>query len=33
MKTYTENLSKEIFIIDSVLKTDIWTSIIKYLKE
>ena len=30
-KVYTENWSSEIFVIDSVLKTDPWTDIIKYL--
>ena len=30
-KGYTENLSREIFIIDSVLKTYLWTYIIKIL--
>ena len=30
-KGYTENWSREIFIIDSVLKTNPWTSKIKYL--
>ena len=32
-KRYTENLSKEIFFIDSVLKTNIWTNKIKDLNE
>ena len=31
-KGYTENWSREIFIIDSVLKTNSWTYKIKYLK-
>ena len=30
-KGYTENLSREIFITDSVLKTNPWTYKIKYL--
>ena len=32
-KGYTENWSREIFIVDSVLKTSPWTYKIKYLTE
>ena len=32
-KAYTENWSREIFIIDSVLKTNPWAYKIKYLND
>ena len=31
-KGYTENCSREIFVIDSVMKTNVWVYKIKYLK-